>query len=53
LLHDVLEDSALTAADLADVGIPDDVIATVELLTRSSKAPDDEYHRRIERTPMP
>ena len=47
LLHDVLEDTALTAADLADVGIPEDVIATVELLTRSFKVPNDEYYRRI------
>jgi len=47
LLHDVLEDSALTATELADAGIPGEVIATVELLTRSSAVPDDEYYRRI------
>jgi (p)ppGpp synthase/HD superfamily hydrolase len=47
LLHDVLEDSAFSSADLADAGIPAEVIATVELLTRSSEVPGDEYYRRI------
>ena len=47
LLHDVLEDTDLTAADLAQAGIPDEVIATVELLTRSAEVSDEEYYRRI------
>ncbi|MBV9513847.1 MAG: hypothetical protein JO280_07385 [Mycobacteriaceae bacterium] len=47
LLHDVLEDTDLTAADLAQAGISDEVVATDELLTRSAEMSDDEYYRRI------
>lgn len=40
-LHDVLEDTAMTAADLRAAGIPARVIEAVELLTRPPKgAPD-------------
>jgi (p)ppGpp synthase/HD superfamily hydrolase len=51
LLHDVLEDSSLTAAEVAAEGIPHDVIEIVELLTRSPDVPDDEYYRCIRGRP--
>ncbi len=34
-LHDVLEDTAETSQSLAEKGIPDDVIASVEALTKT------------------
>lgn len=36
LLHDVVEDSDVTPEDLAERGIPANVIVAVELLTRTS-----------------
>jgi hypothetical protein len=45
LLHDVIEDSGITADDLRAQGIPSDVIDCVLLLTRD--VPDEEYYRRI------
>ncbi|PZU02188.1 MAG: guanosine-3',5'-bis(diphosphate) 3'-pyrophosphohydrolase [Gordonia sp. (in: high G+C Gram-positive bacteria)] len=47
LLHDVVEDSEMTPADLADQGIPADVIASVELLTRRDDVSDDDYYAAI------
>ena len=35
LLHDVIEDCNVRALDLLDLGIPDDVVSAVVLLTRS------------------
>ena len=36
-LHDVLEDTAITAHDLAEIGYPDDLIALVQSLSRPAK----------------
>lgn len=47
LLHDVLEDSTLTSADLRDAGIPERVIEAVELLTRQEG--DRDYSAYLER----
>lgn len=52
LLHDSLEDTSLTAADLADHGIPGPVIEAVELLTRRSDQRPDDYYRTIRRNPL-
>lgn len=52
LLHDTLEDTSLTAADLADHGIPVPVIEAVELLTRRSNQPPEDYYRTIRRNPL-
>jgi (p)ppGpp synthase/HD superfamily hydrolase len=46
-LHDVLEDTDVTADDLADAGIPDDVIAAVEAVTHHRGEPEDDYLNRI------
>lgn len=51
LLHDVLEDSGVGAADLEAEGIPAEVIETVELLTRRDGIPAEEYYRRIKSHP--
>lgn len=51
LLHDIVEDTAVTAADLADAGIPAEVIEAVVLLTKTG-GPLDDYHARIRAHPL-
>lgn len=46
-LHDVLEDTALTVADLRSAGVAEEVVRVVVLLTRRPDVPDEEYYRRI------
>jgi (p)ppGpp synthase/HD superfamily hydrolase len=43
LLHDVVEDTALTLADLSALGYSDEVIELIDLLTR--RKPQGESHR--------
>jgi (p)ppGpp synthase/HD superfamily hydrolase len=52
LLHDVIEDSAVTSADLAGHGIPERVIAAVELLTRHDHVPAADYYAAIVEDPV-
>lgn len=47
LLHDILEDTPITATDLAQHAIPPEVITAVELLTRDEDQPSDDYYHRI------
>lgn len=47
-LHDVLEDTEITAEDLAERGYPPEVIATVQAVTKSP-APEMTYAQRIDR----
>ncbi len=47
LLHDVVEDSGISATDLADRGVPAAVIEVVELLTRDKAVPDADYYAAI------
>ena len=42
-LHDVLEDTSVTADELAREGIPDDIIEAVQLLTKHDDQSYDEY----------
>ena len=51
LLHDILEDTAATPADLAAAGIPATVIESVVLLTKTG-GPLDSYYARIREHPM-
>nr|BBX76220.1 hypothetical protein MFLOJ_00070 [Mycobacterium florentinum] len=51
LLHDVIEDTGLTAADLAERGIPQAAIDAIELLTRRDDQPSADYYRRISAHP--
>jgi (p)ppGpp synthase/HD superfamily hydrolase len=46
LLHDVLEDTELTAEDLSASGVPSHVVEAVAVLT---KRPDEPYAHYIER----
>lgn len=48
-LHDVVEDTLWTAAALRDVGVPDDVVDAVVLLTRTDDVAPDEYYARLAR----
>ncbi|MGK9270722.1 HD domain-containing protein [Williamsia muralis] len=52
LLHDVVEDSAVAPEDLAERGIPANVIAAVELLTRRRNVPDGDYYEAIAKDPV-
>ena len=47
ILHDVLEDTELSAEDLRREGIPDDVIRIVEILTRDRRISYANYIDRI------
>jgi (p)ppGpp synthase/HD superfamily hydrolase len=52
LLHDVIEDTDMTSAELAGRGIPTEAIEAVELLTRRADEPPAEYYRRISDHPI-
>jgi (p)ppGpp synthase/HD superfamily hydrolase len=47
LLHDTIEDTPITTADLAARGIPAEVIEAVELLTRRDDQSPDDYYQQI------
>lgn len=51
-LHDVVEDTPLTLADLKAEGVSGEVIEAVSLLTHDSGVPYLEYVRRIKRNPI-
>jgi len=47
LLHDVVEDSDITFEQLSALGINDEVIAALKLLTHDERVPYNEYVRNI------
>lgn len=47
LLHEVIEDSYITASDLLAEGIPGTVVDAVTLLTRTEHVAPQEYYARI------
>ncbi|GGF35637.1 HD domain-containing protein [Williamsia phyllosphaerae] len=49
LLHDVVEDSGITAENLLERGVPADVVEVVTLLTRNKDIPDEDYYAAIRR----
>lgn len=49
-LHDVIEDTEVTAEDLRTQGVDDEIVAAVLLLTRTGD--DDTYYARIAADPM-
>ncbi|BBY19867.1 hypothetical protein MSTO_00720 [Mycobacterium stomatepiae] len=51
LLHDVIEDTAIDAAELAERGIPAQAIDAIELLTRRDDQPSATYYQRISEHP--
>lgn len=50
-LHDVLEDTSVTADDLLDAGIMPEIVDVVVLLTRSPDVSYAEYYSRIRENP--
>jgi len=51
-LHDVLEDTSVTAQNLLEAGVQREVVEVVQLLTRTPDVADDEYYARIRRHPV-
>lgn len=47
LLHDVVEDTEITFEELKSLGIPDDIINILRLLTHEADIPYMEYVQRI------
>jgi len=52
LLHDVLEDTPVTAQDLAAAGIPSEVVAAVVLVTRRPEQSSEKYYAAIRGCPL-
>ncbi|MEE0946217.1 MAG: HD domain-containing protein [Acutalibacteraceae bacterium] len=52
LLHDVIEDTAVTFEDLIKMGFSDEVIEAIRLLTHDKKAPYLDYVRKIKDNPV-
>jgi len=51
-LHDVLEDTSVTAEDMASMGIPINVIDTVHTLTHPHQELRMDYYGRVRRNPI-
>lgn len=52
LLHDVLEDSSVTASDLLEAGVPGRAVEAVEALTHPRHEPLDRYYARVKEDPI-
>lgn len=52
LLHDVVEDTAVTLGDLKAAGFPDDVIEALSLMTHGDDVPYMEYIRALKNNPV-
>lgn len=52
LLHDTIEDTDVTADYLIEMGIPEDLVKIVELLTKPKGEPYENYLRRVKENPM-
>ncbi len=52
MLHDVIEDCGLTAADLHAAGFTADVVAAVEVLTGRAGETYDQYVQRVIQLPL-
>ncbi|WP_313120934.1 GTP pyrophosphokinase [Proteiniclasticum ruminis] len=52
LLHDLLEDTALTAEDLLERGFSSSIVDSVLLLTRNEEEGYEEYIRRLAEDPL-
>lgn len=51
-LHDVLEDTPVTAQELLEAGLMPEIVDVVQVLTRTSEISVDEYYARIRRDPV-
>ncbi len=52
VLHDVVEDSDVTLANLLDAGYPSAVVQAVELLTKPEHEDYFDYVRRVKQNPL-
>lgn len=52
LLHDVVEDTEYTLSDLRDLGIPEQVLQALTLLTHDDRVPYLEYVAKIRENPI-
>ncbi|MGD9622260.1 HD domain-containing protein [Mycolicibacterium sp.] len=52
LLHDIVEDTAVTPADLTAAGLPGEVVDAVVLLTRYDGLAPEDYYTQIRRHPL-
>lgn len=52
LLHDVMEDTPLGPVDLVAAGIPEEYVATCNLMTHAPGVPYLEYVRRLAKDPV-
>ena len=50
-LHDVLEDSTITASELLEAGVLPEIVEVVQLLTRTPDVSPDEYYAQIRSHP--
>lgn len=51
-LHDVLEDTEITADDLLNAGIPHNVVKAVQVLTKEKYTPYFEYLSKVKENPL-
>lgn len=52
LLHDVLEDSSVTAEELLIAGLPETVVTTVQLLTKQTGQDYQSYLQAVKSNPL-
>ncbi|MGG0753865.1 HD domain-containing protein [Brevibacillus laterosporus] len=52
VLHDVLEDTDVTADDLREAGFPKEVVEAVMILTKNSKEDYDSYIKRVKQNQL-
>jgi len=52
VLHDVVEDTAVTLNDLVAQGFPDEVVSAVDALTRRSCEDYEKYIQRLSNNPL-
>lgn len=51
-LHDVIEDTAITADDLLEMGFPQRIVDAVVLLTRTKEVSSEDYYLAIRKNPL-
>ncbi|WP_299487759.1 GTP pyrophosphokinase [Acaryochloris sp. IP29b_bin.137] len=47
VLHDAVEDSALTLEELAEAGFPDEILAAIDAITKREQEPYEGYLERV------
>lgn len=52
VLHDAVEDSALTLAELAEAGFPEEILAAIDAITKRQDEPYEAYLERVIANPI-